>query len=495
VPSITGTPPRGSSDVRETYIISDLHLGGRSPGTAAATDPGFQICTQGATIARFVRDLACRRSSDMSVELVINGDFVDFLTEPSADSNSWTSLHSAESAALAFQRVCEREEVVFSALEHFLSCGNRLVMTLGNHDLELTFPIVRRLLRERLKVVGGTDFEFVFDGEAYTVCNALIEHGNRYDRYNQVDHDAFRRFRSQLSRGLDVARLRPPAPVGSRLVSEVINPLKEKYRFIDLLKPENEGMLPLLLALEPATRTNIARALQILMPGTTHGLRDSVTPFRAGEIGAHATSLPVYPGDLVSMTNQPPSQAGVLTQELRKTMSTADSELFMGALFGPAGRGLGEIGSYDQLRGLLQLLAYPSSDFDARLGVLMKAIQVLHADKSFELTSEADEPYVSAARTLMRDGGFKFVIFGHTHLAKKIDLEGGAYLNSGTWANLMRFPNSIFGDDQDVANKALREFVMDVGRNDIEKHLDFRPTYVRLVSSADQGVVQVRGLI
>ncbi|WP_426409241.1 hypothetical protein [Bradyrhizobium ganzhouense] len=475
--------------MRETYVISDLHLGGRSAGAAGATDPGFAICTQGATIARFIRDLANGSSADGSIELVINGDFLDFLTEPSADSNSWTSLHSVESAALAFRRVCEREHLVFSALEHFLCRGNRLVMTLGNHDLELTYPVIRQLLRERLNVVNGTDFEFIFDGEAYTVGDAVIEHGNRYDRYNQVDHDAFRRFRSQLSRGLDGSNLMPSAPVGSCLVSEVINPLKEKYRFIDLLKPENEGMLPLLLTLEPAARTTITRAIKVLLRGATHGLRDSVTPLRAGEIGSTGGSSQVYQGDLVSAPSRAPEPVGILTDELRRTMSTADSQVFMDALFGPVDRELGEIGSREQLQSLLQLLAYPSSDFKARLGLLMKAVRVLQTDTSFELTIDADKPYLSAARTLIRNGGFKFVIFGHTHLAKKIELETGAYLNSGTWANLMRFPKSIFDVDANIANDALREFVMDVGRNDVEKYFYFRPTYVRLISSADRRVV------
>src|SRR5207244_2236158 len=90
-----------------------------------------------------------------------------------------------------------------------------------------------------------------YDNEAYTVGDALIEHGNRYDRYNQVDHDALRRARSLQSRGLrpaDHGVVLKPAP-GSRMVAEVMNPIKARFPFVDLLKPETEAVLPILLTL------------------------------------------------------------------------------------------------------------------------------------------------------------------------------------------------------------------------------------------------------
>ena len=41
-------------------------------------------------------------------------------------------------------------------------------------------------------------------------------------------------------------------------------------------------------------------------------------------------------------------------------------------------------------------------------------------------------------------GGFRYVVFGHTHQAKSIEFESGRwYFNSGTWADVLRFPFEI----------------------------------------------------
>src|SRR5262249_61234379 len=76
-----------------------------------------------------------------------------------------------------------------------------------------------------------------------------IEHGNRYDTWNMVPHNLLRHVRAKLSRG-EKPRRYPNVP-GSELVCKVVNRLKKKYRFVDLLKPETEAVLPALPALDP----------------------------------------------------------------------------------------------------------------------------------------------------------------------------------------------------------------------------------------------------
>jgi hypothetical protein len=62
--------------MRELFVISDLHLGGQ-PGEG---ERGFRINTHGAALAEFVHGVAVRasRSTTSEVELVLNGDIVDF---------------------------------------------------------------------------------------------------------------------------------------------------------------------------------------------------------------------------------------------------------------------------------------------------------------------------------------------------------------------------------------------------------------------------------
>ena len=73
------------------------------------------------------------------------------------------------------------------------------------------------------------------------------------------------------------------------------------------------------------------------------------------------------------------------------------------------------------------------------------------------------------------------VIFGHTHLAKKIDLDGGAvYLNTGTWADLMRLPASVYVGSQAEGTKALKEFLQHVKANDIKAFRRQVATFARI---------------
>jgi hypothetical protein len=112
--------------------------------------------------------------------------------------------------------------------------------------------------------------------EAYVRGDLLIEHGNRYDPWNIVDHSALRQERSLFSRGLGkrmqqrVSGTFVPPP-GSFMVIKVINEIKHRYRFVDLLKPKTEAALPILLALHSNLQHILAAALQ--MSSGTFGLR------------------------------------------------------------------------------------------------------------------------------------------------------------------------------------------------------------------------------
>src|SRR5262249_12891608 len=75
----------------------------------------------------------------------------------------------------------------------------------------------------------------------------------------------------------------------------------------------------------------------------------------------------------------------------------------------------------------------------ARLRKLQAALRgVLDGDKTFEAGLPDGNCY-AAARKMVEAGVAKAIVMGHTHLARDIDLPGGArYLNTGTWADLIR---------------------------------------------------------
>ena len=68
----------GAIVVDDAYVISDLHLGGVYPTTNDPEDRGFRICTHVPELTRFIDALTAKPGP---LELVINGDLIDFLAE------------------------------------------------------------------------------------------------------------------------------------------------------------------------------------------------------------------------------------------------------------------------------------------------------------------------------------------------------------------------------------------------------------------------------
>jgi UDP-2,3-diacylglucosamine pyrophosphatase LpxH len=248
--------------VRSVYVISDLHLGGDYPVPREPGKRGFRLCTRADAVAQFIDSLTQKFTQQGPSELVLNGDTVDFLAERDEKPNTWSPFTADPRRAVGkLEAIIQRDQLVFHAIGRFLEKGGRLVVLLGNHDIELSLPAVRVAFRHALSVKASHDFEFLYDGEAYVVGDALIEHGNRYDAWNQIDYDALRHVRSVQSRLLDMPEEHvfiPPA--GSEMVTEVINTIKLDYPFVDLLKPETAAVVPMLLASSRA----FARALQRL---------------------------------------------------------------------------------------------------------------------------------------------------------------------------------------------------------------------------------------
>jgi UDP-2,3-diacylglucosamine pyrophosphatase LpxH len=478
-----------SGIVRRVFVISDLHLGGVYPEPGSKSR-GFRICTHAADVAGFIRKLAALPTSP-AVELIINGDLVDFLAEVDG-AGGWSPFTADAGAALAkFKSIVGRDQVIFDALRDFLARGHRLVLTLGNHDLELCFPAVRSALREAIGARGGADFEFLHDGEAYRVGDALIEHGNRYDAWNMVDYDSLRHIRSLQSRSQAVEEdqsFHPPA--GSFMVADVINPIKKSYAFIDLLKPETGATVPLVLALEPGYRALLAKAAGFRFQGREHKLAAAAMPAFGGDISSGGTTGD-FGSDISATGVGGPGDA--LDQELR-TVLGAESAGFAAGLRQAAGES-NQIGS-DISSGLIErglsflglLTAKAHSDYEKRLPLLYTAFQPLLKDASFDPAVETAPEYLNAARDLARNG-IRHVVFGHTHMAKRISLpSGGWYLNSGTWADVLQFPREVVQGTREEALIKLQRFAQLMVSGDFSEWTTFRPTYVRL-DVGDDGTV------
>jgi hypothetical protein len=317
-------------------------------------------------------------------------------------------------------------------------------------------------------------FTFVYDGEAYTVGNVLIEHGNRYDEWNIVSHDALRRLRSMQSRrekSVEAESTFEP-PAGSYMVAMVVNRIKKDYPFIDLLKPETTAALPILLALAPEYRSHLSTIARLALRTLGHGVGADGVPLTKGDVVQQDTCCNQdNPLDVFLKQSMDASTLQKMHAILNVLPSGNDSHPDEGdvAIMPP-------LSTWAQLR----LCAIgPPRCLHSREQLLRIALRAVAEDYSFDRTKELPRYLVPATRMIHR--GFKAVVFGHTHLAKQIACDDGIYLNCGTWADLIQFPTgSLDSPEVPNGNTGLNEFVTDMAESRLAQHICFTPTYVRL---------------
>lgn len=471
----------------ELFVISDLHIGGKPSDLPG--DRGFRINTHVDTLTEFIEEIVARaRVTGRRTELVINGDFIDFLAEEvPSDGIRRSFIDNQQDAVETFDAIAARERPLFDALCTLLASGIALTIVLGNHDIELSLPAVRARLAALLRAGHQANYRFVYDGEAYTVGDVLIEHGNRYDEWNQVDFDGLRELRSACSRDLQVTsgpRVEPPA--GSELVIRVMNPIKQDYPFIDLLKPETDAALPLLLTLEPS----FANAM--------NSIEMARLEYRTRKHGLIAPAQPRHPSNISSTTLDPLHKIltchpiGDQQDKLRKLIAEAqrrkrasDQKIASGVV--------------RRALSFLQLTVL-TPDYDDRLKLLLETLRELKDDRSFSrthLADKLDKNYHEAAIELAKKGRFKTILFGHTHLAKDINLAQGTkdvearYLNTGTWADLIRVPPEIIHGSSETAREKLVLFAQAIRDKKFDEYLLFQPTFAHICLDSESCTVAV----
>lgn len=413
-------------ELKRVVVISDLHLGGT----------GRVMMSRPDRLAGFLRNLLQEVKCDEKLELVIAGDFVDFLTiEPWA---SWTPEPDVARKKLDETMNGELFGPVFDALRDLVRAGCVLTILLGNHDLELALPGVQESLWRRLSA-GPHQLLFLADGRAYRAGGLLIEHGNRYDSANANDWERLRLIGSAYSRA-ETSPLALRTSFGSQFVVDHVNPLKARYPFLDLLQPQNELVALLLLVFEPELfwdwkRICAGRKAQRLEGENLQGRQ----PGKTYQIGA-------------SPLDQP-------DQELRALFGAAYDQL----LLPPEEVGAGILlraymdNRKDSLSEILHRGDSVPADRLQKIRVLLR--RTLLNDASAQLDGPTQQ-YGQAAERLIKTGDcIHAVIMGHTHLPRKVRISDGFYINTGTWIDRICVPDSVL---QDGANEALEAFLRDL---------------------------------
>ena len=433
------------------YVISDLHLGGPT---------GFQIFNSGDDLARLINHLATLNPGE-KIALLINGDFVDFLAER-------PSLHFDPAGAInKLDRIATNDasfKQVFTALQNFATTKNRfLIINLGNHDLELALPWVAARLME---ILAGNNYEargritFSFEGTGFLcwVGNArvLCIHGNEVDTWNVADYETIRRFGREVMQGRPIDSWVPNA--GSQLVIDVMNDLKSRYPFIDLLKPEVQGVLPTIAALAPDQRDKL-RAIGATAARLVWDKVKRATGFLGEE-----DEEDYLAGRSLAMPGLLPPDGNGFGQVIGRNTFQADRRKYAATLLDEAEARIGAdvdpltLIAADQRESYLgatsAFLAWARGGDTSE--VLRQALIDLREDRSFDPSVEDD-----TFKLLDDQIGdvADFVVAGHTHLERALPRKkrSGWYFNSGTWARLIKLEADVL-DKSDEFRKVFQAF-------------------------------------
>lgn len=169
----------------------------------------------------------------VDVELIIAGDFLDFLNVPF--EGEFEDAITEDMALAKLELIIQAHPRVMSALRRFASKPNKTITYLiGNHDAELFFEKVReRITREwdpegkypseKVKLIADKDRIHFEEG-------VEIHHGNQFEAGNLLNFE-----KPLLTDYLDKPVLN--IPWGSIYVLKIVNRLKWEREYLDKIRP------------------------------------------------------------------------------------------------------------------------------------------------------------------------------------------------------------------------------------------------------------------
>ncbi len=206
-------------------VISDLHLGkGRYlPEGGTNTLEEFFYSEK---LVEFFNYYSSEAFREYEIELIINGDFLNFLQ---CDYRGFFLSVLTESVCLSIlKEIIEGHKKVFEAIRFFCSNPNHTITyVVGNHDQAMLWPATRELLNH---VVGTSirykNLVYFFDG-------VHIEHGHMREAANRFETKKFFLRKDLVEPILNL-------PFGSHFFIEVVLKIKQKYPYVDKIRPFNK---------------------------------------------------------------------------------------------------------------------------------------------------------------------------------------------------------------------------------------------------------------
>jgi UDP-2,3-diacylglucosamine pyrophosphatase LpxH len=203
-------------------VVSDLHLGkGRLLQGGGINS--FEEFYFGEKLVEFIQYYSSGTFRDYEVEIIINGDFLNFLQ---VDYKGHFLTVLTEGVCLEILKtIIDGHKRVFKALSDFSAKpGNSISYVVGNHDQAMLWPACRDYLNQMCgTTIRYKNIVYFFDG-------VHVEHGHMHEAANRFDP---RRFFLKKDLAEPILNL----PFGSHFFVELVLKIKHNYPFVDKIRP------------------------------------------------------------------------------------------------------------------------------------------------------------------------------------------------------------------------------------------------------------------
>ncbi len=217
---------------KEIIILGDVEMGAGNLTDDFISDKGF---------SELIKELARRPHP---VDLVLNGDTFDFLKCPYFNHNQliYTRHVTEEVSVSKLKLIYKAHQEVFVSLKKFVkNKKHKLYFIIGNHDMDLVYKNVQKMIRELLGNKRNIYFKM-----KYNFHSVYAEHGNQYDFLNRFSpRRLFLKYKGETI-------LNPPW-INFSLMSTFMD-IKEEHPFAERISPK-----PTLLDLHKAVTKKITK--------------------------------------------------------------------------------------------------------------------------------------------------------------------------------------------------------------------------------------------
>ena len=181
--------------MRHSVVVSDVHLCEAVPGDGLWLRYRQKRFFPDGDFSKLF-DWLREATKGEGLELIFNGDLFDFDAPSVIDGEvrHEDQPRDERTSVATLTRILDDHAEFVAALGRLLASGRLIVFVSGNHDAQLVFPGVQKLLETRLiqaaqsinpsipeKELSG---RIIFRSWFYTTPDGVhVEHGNQYDRY------------------------------------------------------------------------------------------------------------------------------------------------------------------------------------------------------------------------------------------------------------------------------------------------------------------------